>query len=390
MNVNPPTSAFEQDSLVDPPAATAPADHRPLEDPTPARRRVLLFIALVWLVSAGLFTLPALISETRQFGTAEILSHLGVATVGMVFSTSLLLIIALVRRLGGEAAFLGSVSAVVVAASVLAVVDIAFFDLVHTAFGNEPSKAPYAVRWTANFAVFMSQFSIIAVTFWMIETLEANRIKQLELEQSRRLVVEAQNTASRANLAALRYQLNPHFLFNTLNSISSLVMTKRLEDAEQMLTLLSEFLRSTLAQRPDAPQTLEGELETVEAYLAIERIRFGDRLAIEVDCPAELRDAPIAHFLLQPLVENAVKHGVAPSSEPVTIRIDARSAGDDLVVAVENNCAEGQSPGHGTQVGLRNVRERLAAVYGERGHLETIHREGGYLALLRFPRTTAP
>lgn len=358
-------------------------------DPTRARRRVLLLVALVWLVAAGLFTLPTLISENRRFGTAEILSHLGVSLVGMAFSASLLLVIAVVRRLNRKAAFLGSATAVITAASLLAAVDIAFFDLVHAAFGGQASRAAYAVRWTANFAVFMSQFSIIAVTFWMIETLEANRIKQLELEQTRRLIVEAQSTASRANLAALRYQLNPHFLFNTLNSISSLVMTKRLADAEQMLTLLSEFLRSTLSQKPDAPQTLEGELETVEAYLAIERIRFGDRLAVEVDCPPELRDAPIAHFLLQPLVENAVKHGVAPSSEPVTIRIDARAAGDDLVVAVENNCVAGQSSEHGTQVGLRNVRERLHAVYGERGHLETIQRESGYLALLRFPRLAA-
>lgn len=371
------------------PAGAVPSA-RAQHDPTPARRRVLGLIALVWLVSAALFTLPAVMVGGARFGTAAILSHLGVATVGMGFSASLLLVIALVRRLRKEAAFVGSAAAVIAAAALLGVVDIYFFDLVHSAFGTEASRATFAARWTGNFAVFMSQFSIIAVTFWMIETLEAGRIKELELEQTRRLIVEAQNTANRANLAALRYQLNPHFLFNTLNSISSLVMTKRLADAEQMLTLLSEFLRSTLAQKPDAPQTLEGELETVEAYLAIERIRFGDRLAVRIDCPPDLRDAPIAHFLIQPLVENAVKHGVAPSSEPVTIRIDAREVGDDLVIAIENNCAAGQSSEHGTQVGLRNVRERLTAVYGARGHLDTIKRDDGYRATLRLPRVIAP
>ena len=111
---------------------------------------------------------------------------------------------------------------------------------------------------------------------------------------------------------------------------------------------------------------------------------------MRIDCPPDLRDAPIAHFLIQPLVENAVKHGVAPSSEPVTIRIDARVAGDDLVIAIENTCPAGQTSEHGTQVGLRNVRERLAAVYGTRGHLDTVKRDDGYRATLRLPRVIAP
>lgn len=350
------------------------------------RRHVLLLIALVWLMLAGLYALPYLVNDRRDIGVPIVISHIGVSIGGGALSALLLWIITRVRRGGRRVALLGSALAVVAIAGGLASIDIAFFDFVHGLFDREQAPGmPYIARWTGNFAIFMSQFSLIAVTFWSLETLQANRTKQVELEQSRRLIVEAQNAASRAKLAALRYQLNPHFLFNTLNSISSLVITKRLADAEKMLSLLSEFLRSTLAQDPEALQTLEGELETVEAYLAVERIRFGDRLAVEIDCPPELRDAPIAHFLLQPLVENAIKHGVAPSNEPVTIRIAARANGGDLVVAIENNCRSGQTTVNGTQVGLRNVRERLANVYGADGHLETIERESGYLALVRFP-----
>jgi SOS-response transcriptional repressor LexA len=362
----------------------------PLSSITRERRRVLVLIGLVWMIVAGLYMLPTLVHDRRDIGVPIIISHVGISIVGGALSGVLLLIIARARRAGKRAALLGSTLGVVTIACAMAAADIAFFDFVHGLFDREQSPGvPYIARWTSNFAVFMSQFSLIAVTFWMLETLEANRVKQVELELSRRLIVEAQNTASRAKLAALRYQLNPHFLFNTLNSISSLVITKRLADAEKMLSLLSEFLRSTLAQDPEAPQTLEGELETVEAYLAIERIRFGERLAVEVDCPPALRDAPIAHFLLQPLVENAIKHGVAPSDETVTIRIAARANDGDLVVAIENDCQVGQASAAGTQVGLRNVRERLAAVYGQHGHLETIERESGYLALVRFPLRNA-
>jgi hypothetical protein len=379
-----PETAVEGDGRWGVPDVRSAAE--PLHSITRERRRVLALIALVWLIVAGLYMLPTLVNDRRDIGVPIIISHLGVSMGGLALSVLLLLIIARASRAGKRAAFFGSALGVVSIAALLAAIDIAFFDFVHGLFDREQAPGvPYIARWTANFAVFMSQFSLIAVTFWMIETLEANRVKQVELEQSRRLIVEAQNTAGRAKLAALRYQLNPHFLFNTLNSISSLVMTKRLADAENMLSLLSEFLRSTLAQDPEAPQTLEGELETVEAYLAIERIRFGERMAIEIDCPPALRDTPIAHFLLQPLVENAIKHGVAPSQKPVTIRIAARANDGDLIVAIENDCQTGQASATSTRVGLRNVRERLAAVYGNEGHLETIERESGYLALVRIP-----
>lgn len=360
--------------------------HGTLYELTRARRRVLWLLALVWLVCAGLFMLPSLVHLHNDLDAPTIISHLVIAVVGMVFSILLLLVIVQLRKLPKRQAFIGSVAGVVAAAAAVATSDIALFDVIHAFFSREHAPhVSYMVKWTSNFAIFTSQFSVIAVTFWMLETLETNRIHQLEIEQVRRIAAEAQGTANRAKLSALRYQLNPHFLFNTLNSISSLVMTRRSRDAEEMLAKLSDFLRTTLSSDPDAAQTLEGELETIDAYLGIERIRFGDRLAMAIDCPAELRDARMPHFLLQPLVENAVKHGVAPCDRPVMIGISARAEHGQLIVSVENDCPAVVADAQGTGVGLRNVRERLVAVYGRAGNLATIEREEGFIALVRLP-----
>ncbi len=366
--------------------AQADSLHGTLYHLTRARRRVLWLLALVWLVCAGLFMLPSLVHLHNDLDAATIISHLVVAVTGMVFSILLLLVIVQLRKRTKRQAFLGSIASVIAAAATVAAIDIALFDAIHALFSrlHSPDVA-YMVKWTSNFAIFMSQFSVIAVTFWMLETLESNRVHQLEIEQVRRLAAEAQSTAHRAKLSALRYQLNPHFLFNTLNSISSLVMTRRSGDAEEMLTKLSDFLRTTLAGDPEASQTLEGELETIDAYLGIERIRFGDRLAVTIDCPPALRDARMPHFLLQPLVENAVKHGVAPCDRLVMIRIAARAKHGRLIVSVENDCPTGDPEVQGAGVGLVNVRERLAAVYGMAGNLDTMERDAGFIALVRLP-----
>src|SRR5690606_1139451 len=148
---------------------------------------------------------------------------------------------------------------------------------------------------------------------------------------------EAERTATAARLAALRYQLNPHFLFNTLNAISSLVVTRRNAEAEGMLSRLSDFLRATLADVSDSVVSLDAELATLQTYLEVEALRFADRLIIEVDCPAALRDANVPGFILQPLVENAIKYAVAPAKRPVTIQIIAKRQGDALVLQVNDD-----------------------------------------------------
>ena len=204
-------------------------------------------------------------------------------------------------------------------------------------------------------------------------------------------LVDARSAAQQAQLAALRYQLNPHFLFNTLNSISALIVTKRNADAEEMTDKLSSFLRASLACDPGQLIPLGEELSIIEEYLDIEGVRFGERLNVSIDCAPDACEALVPGFLVQPLVENAIKHGVAPSRDPVTITVHARVADGDLCICVEND-----SPPPGNEVsfgrkgvGLENVRRRLLAVYGKNASLTTEPIEGGYAARICIPEAQA-
>jgi hypothetical protein len=212
-------------------------------------------------------------------------------------------------------------------------------------------------------------------------------LSNLAVQHRERLLAEARDAAHQAQMAALRFQLNPHFLFNTLNAISSLIVTRQNEQAEAMMGKLSDFLRATLAADPHRFVTLEDELDTLRAYLDIERVRFGERLVVEVDCPAGLRQALVPSFVLQPVVENAVKYAVAPSRASVTIRILAQTLGQDLVLIVEDEGAAVRVvPKPGAGVGLANVRSRLAVLYGDRGGLLAERRERGFVCVVSLPR----
>ena len=202
--------------------------------------------------------------------------------------------------------------------------------------------------------------------------------------------------AQAAQLRALRYQINPHFLFNTLNSLSSLVLRQRGEEAERMIMNLANFFRTSLTTDPTEDVPLSDEIRMQRLYLDIERIRFPDRLHVVLDVPVELGNAAVPGMLLQPLVENAIRYGVARSTRPVTVTIRARAAEDNLLLTVED---DGQAPadmpllpsekGHG--VGLRNVCERLAARFGEAATCHYGARaEGGFRVALSMPLRMHP
>jgi hypothetical protein len=207
--------------------------------------------------------------------------------------------------------------------------------------------------------------------------------------QQERQLAEATLAAQQAQLAALRYQLNPHFLFNALNSISALIVTNRNKDAEAMTDKLSSFLRTSLNADPAELVPLDEELALTEEYLAIESVRFGDRLGVRIDCEDQACAALVPSFLVQPLVENAVKHGVARSSAPVEIAIDAKLAGGALRITV-SNCLTGEEtdalPGaEGAGVGLDNVRHRLQAVFGKRASLTAGATGERFVATISIP-----
>ncbi|QNA85121.1 hypothetical protein G4G27_14800 [Sphingomonas sp. So64.6b] len=176
---------------------------------------------------------------------------------------------------------------------------------------------------------------------------------------------ELRNLAHNAKLRALSNQINPHFLFNSLNSISSLILDGKSADAERMLTGLSTFFRSTLSIDPLIDVALAQEFDLHRRYLAIEQMRYPD-LAVSFTLPDDLAAAAVPALILQPLVENAIKHGVAKSSPPTAITIAARREGERLAISITNsgtiNAGLDEAPNHG--IGLANVRERLDEHYG--------------------------
>jgi hypothetical protein len=174
--------------------------------------------------------------------------------------------------------------------------------------------------------------------------------------------------AHEAQLKMLRYQLNPHFLFNTLNAISTLVLEKETELANRMVTRLSSFLRFSLDNDPMQKITLEQELAALMLYLDIEKVRFEERLNLELDIADEAREALIPSLLLQPLVENAIKYGIAQSEQGGRLRIAARVFAGELLLELSDDgpgveLLEGQIP-DASGVGVRNTRERLIELYG--------------------------
>jgi signal transduction histidine kinase len=193
--------------------------------------------------------------------------------------------------------------------------------------------------------------------------------------------------AKAAELRSLRYQVNPHFLFNTLNSLSALVLTGKTQAAERMIQQLSTFYRRSLADDPTADVPLREEFALQRLYLDIEAVRFPHRLRATYDLPPALEDARVPGMILQPLVENSVKHAVAPTSGRVHIALAAREEYGRLVLTVSDD-GDGAAPervraGHG--IGLANVRERLEARFGAAAGIVSDSAPTGYSTELRLP-----
>ena len=191
-----------------------------------------------------------------------------------------------------------------------------------------------------------------------------------DLQEQRAKALAAVAMAHQAQLKMLRYQLNPHFLFNTLNAISTLVLEKDTVSANKMLTKLSSFLRYTLVNQPTQKVSLEQEIYTLQLYLEIERVRFEDRLTVEFDVEDIAMAALIPSLILQPHVENAIKYAIAPALDGGTLKIHARKDGKNLVISLEDDGPGMDDPDKpistsSSGVGIINTRDRLNQIYGE-------------------------
>ncbi len=269
---------------------------------------------------------------------------------------------------------------------VLAAAAFSFIETWSFATFVRPDARPEGVEFLG---AILLDFALLAAWSAMYYGINYYLLLEEEIDQRTRL----ENQASSAQLAMLRYQLNPHFLFNTLNSISTLVLLKQTERANAMLARLSSFLRYTLANEPTAQVTLAQEVEQLKLYLEIEKMRFEDRLRPHFRIEAETIGARLPSLLLQPLVENAVKYAVTPSEDGADIWISATREGQAVRIEVADS-GPGGGAGlvacHSTGVGLANIQDRLTQAYGPaHGFISKANERGGYSVIIEIPLDSA-
>ena len=250
-----------------------------------------------------------------------------------------------------------------------------------------PDARPVGVEYLG---AILLNFALLAA--WASLYYGINYFILLEEQIDQRERLESQ--ASSAQLAMLRYQLNPHFLFNTLNSISTLVLLKQTERANAMLARLSSFLRYTLVNEPTAKVTLAQEVETLKLYLEIEKMRFEDRLRPHFRVDPETIGARLPSLLLQPLIENAIKYAVTASESGADIWLTANREGQGVRIEVADNGdgdaeAAAMTASPSTGVGLANIRDRLAQAYGAaHGFTTRTNDKGGFSVIIEIPYET--
>jgi LytS/YehU family sensor histidine kinase len=367
--------------------------------PSPLRRRLpdlglaVKSILGFWLLYMALITLRALVLMMPDFWDA-----LARRSIAATFGAMLTFLVYLAMRRTAASSLRVKATA---AALLCLPAALAFTSVNYTLFYLLKPLDPEKLdpMWRGMSELEMAFRSIVETALswyflfaaWAALYVALSYATQLRAADRRAATLERQ--AQDAQLRALRYQINPHFLFNTLNSLSSLVLSQRTDVAERMIMNLSTFFRSTLSADPTADVSLEEEIKLQRLYLDIEQIRFPDRLRVEVDVPEPLLSARVPVLLLQPVVENAVKYGVARSRAPVTLRITASEEAGRLHIKVRDDgetpadpAEEEEGGSASTGVGMRNVCDRLVARYGlQAGCFHGPDPEGGYSVHIVLP-----
>lgn len=245
--------------------------------------------------------------------------------------------------------------------------------------------APAAMRedsWKAVLEIALGRYFLLlawASTYFAL-------LAGVQARAAERREQQFRSAAKAAELRSLRYQVNPHFLFNTLNSLSALVLTGKADRAEKMIQTMSRFYRHSLADEPTSDVYLVDEFDLQKLYLDIEAVRFPERLRCEFDLPKDLEEARIPGMILQPLIENSVRYAVSAVARQVKITVAAREEFDRLVVTVSDDgpgVPEGAA--HGFGIGLANVRDRLEARFGSDVTFASGTIPGGYKSEMRIP-----
>lgn len=350
-------------------------------------RRAAQTVVGFWLAYFVLNTLRAAIEGAEdQVGMA--LRRTVVTLIGMALTALLCLVLRQVERRSNRllvaTAFIGAIPVAIAYATInfVAFYVVSPLDSVRREIEQHPDKlnggwVTVIADGAASWYFFIAAWAVLYVAL-------AYACKGRQAERSAALY---RAEAQAAQLRALRYQINPHFLFNTLNSLSTLVLRQRNDEAERMILNLSRFYRTSLTVDPAEDVALAEEIRMQRLYLDIEQVRFPGRLKVVVDVPAALETASVPGLILQPIVENAIKYAVAPSAGLVTLTIRARQEGDRVTVAVsDDGAASPGDHGGGHGVGLRNVCDRLKTRFHDRATCDYGHMpEGGFRVRLTMP-----
>jgi two-component system LytT family sensor kinase len=331
------------------------------------------------------------------YGVAMTFSRIGIFPLGfMVVSKGTLMVTGFAISLGLRYFYRPLIRRGTPLITLLVVAVIASYvaSMIWTAADNLlafPINAAFALRtpvYRNAFQMFNGAvYNAFTMLAWSVLYIGIRYYVALQAERERSLRAEA--AAHHAQLEALRYQINPHFLFNALNAVSTLVTERRNDEAARMLSRVSDFLRLTLTTPVREEVALADEIDYVRQYLDIEHVRFGDRLRTEIDVTPDAWEAAVPAFVLQPLIENAVRHAIAPRESGGAITIEAQRVGEMLRVAIVDDGNgvrdDGRSNGTG-KIGLANTRDRLRQLYGDRGRIElTSAPTGGTRATLEIP-----
>jgi LytS/YehU family sensor histidine kinase len=235
-------------------------------------------------------------------------------------------------------------------------------------------RESFFLRW-AFLAVPEILISVIALVVSKLEVQEETQKREASISELSR----------EAELTSIRQQLQPHFLFNSLNSISALVVSQP-QKAREMVLQLSDFLRGTIRKDHKAWVSLNEELSYLKMYLDIERVRFGHRLHVEINSGESSEDLKLPQLLLQPLLENAIKHGLYGVTGEVDVLVKTSKEQNYLIIQIENPFDEESSPPAGVGFGLRSVNRRLELLFGRSDLMDTISKSGRFTATLKIPQ----
>lgn len=348
------------------------SDAPPATDSRIIRHGTMWFIVLFWIAQFSLLTIQRSLDMREIEDWSYLLPRALVTLLGMGLS---FVIAGIFTRFKGRRTRIRLIVACVAALGGCMLHAVGNFVIFHVFMP--------AANWEN--ATLLSYLAAVVYWFWGYLALAGLLLAlsySVESSERERRIAQLRGIADAAQLRALRYQLNPHFMFNTLNSIAALIAQRAVGPAEVMVENLSDFLRASLSLDPQEDIPLDREIELQSLYLAIEGVRFSDRFETRIDITDDARRALVPSLVLQPLIENVVRHSVSTSASPVILTICGEVRGGRLNVSVINTASDGTGDAkRGTGVGLANVVARLEARFGDRCAFTAEPEAGGGFAV---------